>query len=341
MKPIRMAALGLDHRHIYGMSEGMLETGAELVCYWTDGAPQPLAGFTKRFPDVPRRDTVQQIVEDDSIELVLIAAAPADRAQLSLQAMRNGKDVMLDKPGCLNVAELSEIQACVAQTGRLWSVNFSERFEVPAATLADQLLAEGRIGDVVQTLSLGPHRLNAPARPDWFWTPELYGGILGDIGTHQIDQFLHYANVNEAQIAFAAVGNFANPERENFEDFGEVNLVSGRKQGYFRLDWYTPDALPNWGDGRLTILGTEGYLELRKYVDVGRSTATDQVYLVNKTECVQLDARRAGTPYFARLAADIRNRTQTACSQAHTLKVMELAIQAQRQAIRRGNLCTS
>ncbi len=338
MTQLRMAALGLDHRHIYGMSEGMQRAGATLAAYWTNGNPEPLAGFIKRFPDVPRTDTITQIIEDDSIDLVLIAAAPADRAQLSLQAMRNGKDVMLDKPGCLSAAELAEIKACVAQTGRIWSVNFSERFEVPAATLADQLLAEGRIGEVVQTLSMGPHRLNASARPDWFWTPKLYGGILGDIGTHQIDQFLHYANVTDAQIAHCAVGNFANPERSEFEDFGEVNLVSGRRQGYFRLDWYTPDALPTWGDGRLTILGTEGYIELRKYVDVARSADTDQVYLVNKTRCLQLDARDAGTPYFTRLIADIRDRTQTACSQAHTFKVMELAIKAQQQATRRGHL---
>jgi len=335
---IRFAAVGLDHRHIYGMSEGMLAAGAQLVNYWTDGNPVPLAGFTKRFPDAPRCDDLQQILEDESIQLVLIAAAPADRAQLSLQALRHGKDVMLDKPGCLTADELAEIRQSVSQTGRLWSVDFSERFEVPAATLADQLLAEGRIGEVVQTLSMGPHRLNAPTRPDWFWTPERYGGILGDIGTHQIDQFLHFAAVDDAQIAHAAVGNFAHPDKPQFQDFGEVNLVSGRKQGYFRLDWYTPDALPTWGDGRLTILGTEGYIELRKYVDVGRSADTDQVFLVNKTQCEQLDAQAAGTPYFKRLAADIRDRTQTACSQDHTFKVMELSIKAQQQAVKRGNL---
>ena len=335
---IRFAALGLDHRHIYGMSEGMQNTGAEFAGYWSNMDPEPLAGFVKRFPDVPRCHSLKQILEDDSINLVLIAAAPTDRAQLSLQAMRHGKDVMLDKPGCLTLDELETIRQCVATTGRLWSVNFSERFEVPSATLADQLLAEGKIGDVVQTLSMGPHRLNAPLRPDWFWTPASYGGILGDIGTHQIDQFLHYASVDDAEIVHAAVGNFAHPEKPQFQDFGEVNLLSDRKQGYFRLDWYTPDALPTWGDGRLTILGTEGYIELRKYVDVGRGTQTDQVYLVNKSECVQLDARQAGTPYFSRLADDIRDRSQTACPQHHTFKVMELSIKAQMLAKRRGHL---
>jgi hypothetical protein len=53
--------------------------------------------------------------------------------------------------------------------------------------------------------------------------------------------------------------------------------------GYFRCDWFTPDGLSTWGDGRLTLLGTEGYIEIRKYVDLTRGEQ-DVVYLVNKEE---------------------------------------------------------
>lgn len=338
MSTLRFAAIGLDHRHIFGMSASMIAVGAECAGYWTEGAPHPLAGFVKRFPDVPRIDDLKALMEDETIALMLIAAPPAARASLSIQAMRHGKDVMLDKPGCLTEEDLAEVRQVVAETGRIWSVNFSERFEVPAATCADDLLASGAIGDVVQTVSLAPHRLNAPTRPQWFWDPKDYGGIIGDIGTHQIDQFLHFANVDDAEIVHAAVGNFANPDRPAFQDFGEINLRSGNKQGYARLDWYTPDALPNWGDGRLTILGTEGYIELRKYADVGGREGTDHVFLVNKTECRHINAQSAALPYFSRLAVDIRDRTETACPQAHTFKVMDLAIAAQRAAQRRGSL---
>ncbi|MFT5893854.1 MAG: putative dehydrogenase [bacterium] len=334
MTQIKFAAIGLDHRHIYGMSEGMIREGCEFAAFWTEGEPQPIDGFKKRFPDVPRVDDLQQILMDDSIQLVLIASPPKTRATLSLQAMQHGKDVMLDKPGCLTMEELVEIEKCIAQTGQIWSVNFSERFEVPAVTLADQLIEEGRIGKVVHVLSVGPHRLNAPMRPEWFWKASEYGGILGDIGTHQIDQFLHFTKSSNATITRATAGNINTPQHPDFEDFGELNLSSEHAQGYVRLDWFTPDAAPNWGDGRLTILGTEGYIEIRKYMDVAGEPGTDHVFLVNNSDCTRFDASGAGTPYFKRLLADIHNRTETACSQQHTLTVMNLAIEAQSKAIR-------
>ncbi len=335
---LRFAALGLDHRHIYGMSQGMIDAGCEFAGFWTEGAPQTMAGFRKRFPDVARYDEVETILNDPSIALVLIAAPPARRADLSMAAMRAGKDVMLDKPGCLNATELNEISEVIAQTGRIWSVNFSERFEVPSATFADELLAAGRIGRLVQIMSVAPHRLNAPTRPDWFWDPAQYGGILGDIGTHQIDQFLHFSGAENAEISRTTVGNFANPDRPAFQDFGEIQISGNGVQGYARLDWYTPDAAPNWGDGRLTLLGTEGYIEIRKYMDVAGQPGTDHVFLVTGDTCERFDASQAGTPYFARLRDDVLNRSETACTQAHTLRVMALAIEAQTRAIRLGGL---
>lgn len=338
MSNIKFAAIGLDHRHIYGMSAGMIEAGCEFSCFWTEGMPGPLEGFTKRFPDVPRVHDLQRIFEDETIQLVLIAAAPKDRAALSIEAMKHGKDVMLDKPGCLTREELADVEACIADTGRIWSVNFSERFEVPAVTMVDKLLEEGRIGEIVHVLSVAPHRLNAHMRPPWFWNPADYGGILGDIGTHQIDQFLHFTHSEDAEITRATAGNFRTSEYPAFEDFGELNMSSNTAQGYARLDWYTPDAAPNWGDGRLTILGTEGYIEARKYMDLGGQPGTDHVFVVNKTDCTRFDASEAGTPYFSNLYNDIQNRTEFACSQRHTLTVMKLAIEAQSKAIKLGSL---
>jgi len=227
---------------------------------------------------------------------------------------------------------LEQIKACVAQTGRIWSVNFSERFETPASTLASQLVAAGAIGQVVQTVGLGPHRLNRATRPDWFFRKACFGGILTDIASHQIDQFLHYTGSDTAEVTHAFTANYANPGDPELQDFGEINLRSDRGTGYIRVDWFTPDALPNWGDGRLTILGTQGYIELRKYVDVGGQKGTDHVILVNGDRCEKIDASAAGLPYFARLAYDIENRSETAMRQAHCFTVMELALRAQQMA---------
>ena len=331
---LRFVALGLDHRHIYGMTENMLKTGAECVGFWTEGTPGTLDGFVRRFPDIPRIDDLEDALSCGA-ELALIAAIPADRAELAVDSMRHRMDVMTDKPGCTTLDQLAAIKSCVAETGRIWSVNFSERFEVPAVTLADKLVSEGAIGRVVHTAGLGPHRLNKETRPHWFFEKDRYGGILTDIASHQIDQFLHFTSSSSAEVSHAFTANYANPDDPGLQDFGEISLRSENGTGYIRVDWYTPDALPTWGDGRLTILGTEGYIELRKYVDVGGRDGTDHLILVNGDSCESIDASAAGLPYFDRLAKDIRERTETAMPQAHCFLVMELALRAQQMADRR------
>jgi predicted dehydrogenase len=328
---LRFAAIGIDHRHVYGMAANLIDAGASFAGWWTEGHPGTEAGFLERFPDVPRAASPEVLLDDPSIALILLSGIPRDRAAWAVKAMEAGKDVMTDKPGCTTLEQLDAIRATVAATGRIWSVDFSERFEVPAVTRAAELVAEGAIGRVIQTVGLGPHRLNRATRPDWFFDRDAYGGILTDIASHQIDQFLYFTGSTEAEITLASVANYANPDDPGLQDFGEIALRSPQGHGYIRVDWYTPDALPTWGDGRLTILGTEGYIELRKYVDVGQE-GTDHLILVNGTRCERIDASAAGLPYFARLIADIRDRSETAMPQAHAFTVSELALRAQAMA---------
>ena len=333
-RPIGIAAVGLDHRHIYGMASHMLNVGAHFVGWWTEGEPGTLAGFRKRFSDVPHFDDRAALIADDDVDLVLIADVPDRRAERAIEAMEAGRDVMVDKPGCTTLDQLEAIRETVRRTGRIWSVDFSERFEVPSVTRATELVREGAIGRVLQTVGLGPHRLNADTRPDWFFDRARYGGILTDIASHQIDQFLHFTGTEDAEITLATARNLAHPHHPGLQDFGEIALRAGEAHGYIRVDWFTPDALPNWGDGRLTILGTEGTIELRKYVDIGRN-GTDHLYLVNGERCDHIDASDAGLPYFERLAADVRDRTETAMRQEHAFNVTRLALEAQVLAERR------
>lgn len=329
---VRVAVIGIDHRHAFGMLEGMLDAGAKASKWWSEGSPKTLAGFEKRFPDLARVSERSEILSDPDIDMVLIAAIPVDRADLAIEAMEAGKDVMVDKPGCTTMEQLARLQEVQARTGRIWSVDFSERFEVPAVAKATELVREGAIGEVVQTVGLGPHRLNAHMRDAWFFDKSLYGGILADIGSHQIDQFLHFTGTKTAEIVHASTDNNANPDHPNLEDFGEILLKNDKGRGYIRLDWYTPDALPNWGDGRLTILGTEGYIELRKYVDVAGREGTDHLFLVNKTRCEYIDCSDVPITYFSRLISDIEQRSQTAMTNAHAFEVTRLALLAQQMA---------
>ncbi len=339
-RPIRFAAIGIDHRHIYEMVGRLLELGCECAGYWTIGEPQPLGGFIQRYPHIPRVADKQRLIEDPTIQLVAIGAIPADRAAIAIEAMRAGKDVMTDKPGCTTAEQLAALRQLVAETGRIWSVNYSERFEVAAVTRALELVAAGAIGRVVQTVGLGPHRLNRHLRPAWFFDAAQYGGVLCDIGCHQIEQFLSFTGSADAEIVTASIGNFANPGDPDFQDFGEMLLRSDTGNGYVRLDWYTPDGLSNWGDGRLTVLGTEGYIEVRKYVDIAGRPGTDHLFIVDNKSTRYIDCKDAGLPYYPALVADVRDRTETAMPQAHCFKVMELALRAQATATRIGGLRT-
>ena len=246
--------------------------------------------------------------------------------------MRAGKDVMVDKPGVTNAEDLAAVKRAVAETGRIFSICFSERFVVPAVDVAAKLVADGAIGRVVQTVGLGPHRFNRAIRPGWFFDPARFGGILVDIGSHQIDQFLFFTGSDDATIVASTVGNFGTPDFPAFQDFGEMLLESPHARGYVRVDWFTPDGLPTWGDGRLVILGTRGTIELRKYVDIAGRPGTDHVFVADHDGTRHIDASGEPLSYFRNFLADVRDRTETAMPQRHVFTVSALALQAQAQA---------
>lgn len=321
-------AIGLDDRQIYSTAENLEKAGIKCIGFWTIGTPETLSGFTKRFPEINRFEALEDALAWGA-DLALISAIPADRADLAVKAMTHGMDVMSTKPGCTTLEQLEKIKKTVKQTGRIWSVNFSDRFETPVSTKASELVADGAIGKVVQTVGLGPRRLNKALQADWFFQRERFGGILTDSASQQIDQFLYYTGSETAEITNAFVANYANTKDSWFQDFGELNLRSETATGYARVDWFSPEGLPTWGDNRLTLLGTDGYIEMRKYVDVGGIKGTDHLILVNENTCTKIECADAGLPHFSRIAKDIRKRTETAMTQKHCFTVMELALRAQ------------
>jgi predicted dehydrogenase len=333
---MRFAAIGLDHRHIHHMVDELLKAGATCAGYCpqtSDG--RVLAGFRERFPFLAEADR-QALLDDPSVDVLVTAAVPRNRAGLAIEAMRRGQDVMVDKPGVTTFDDLAAAEAAVVETGRIFSVCFSERFVVPSTIVAGKLIADGAIGRVVHTMGLGPHRLNRAIRPDWFFDPKAYGGILNDIASHQIDQFLHFTGSRDARIVASTVGNVGHPDLPGFEDLGDLVLQSNRARGFIRVDWFTPDGLPTWGDGRLVILGTEGTIELRKYVDLDGRPGTDHLFLVERTGTRHIDASREPLTYFRSFVADVRDRTETAMPQNHVFTVSRLALEAQARATRLG-----
>jgi predicted dehydrogenase len=305
--------------------------GGQLISLYAK-EPDLVATFTKRYPQVKLANSEKEILEDISIQLILSSAIPVDRAGIGIRAMQHGKDYMVDKPGITTLEQLEEVRRVQKQTGRIYSIMYSERFENKATVKAGDLVKEGAIGNVIQTVILAPHRMTANTRPSWFFDKEYFGGIITDIGSHQFDQFLFFTNSDKADIVASQVGNVAHPKYPNLEDFGDVMLQGNGGAGYIRIDWFTPDGLKTWGDGRLTILGTEGYIEVRKNIDIAGRQGANHLFVVNNKETKYIDCNNVELPYGRLLVDDVLNRTETAMSQKHCFLATELALKAQKNA---------
>ncbi|HEX2913646.1 MAG TPA: Gfo/Idh/MocA family oxidoreductase [Chloroflexia bacterium] len=330
---VRFSVIGINHGHIYGQVNLLLRAGAEFVSVYAK-EPELMAEFSSRYPQARVVSSPREILEDESIQLVVSAAIPVDRAGIGIQAMQHGKDYMTDKPGFTTLGQLAEARKVQAATGRIYSICYSEHFENASTVKAGELVAQGRIGKVVQTVGMGPHRINLPSRPGWFFEREKYGGILTDIASHQCEQFLFFTGSTAAEVVSSAVANYKYPQYPELEDFGEMLLRGNGGEGFVRVDWYTPDGLTTWGDGRLFILGTEGYIEARKYIDIAGKPATDHLFVVDQKGIEYINCAEVFLPYGRDLINDIINRTETAMTQAHCFLASELALKAEAQAVR-------
>jgi predicted dehydrogenase len=328
---LRFSVIGINHGHIHSQIGALVRNGGQLVSFYAK-EPDLASAFSKRYPHAKLAGSEKEILEDSSIQLIVSASIPLDRAPLGIQAMRHGKDFMVDKPGIITLKQLEEVRKVQAETKRIYSIMYSERLENRSTTRAGALVKAGAIGKVIQTIGLGPHRMSTASRPEWFFDRKYFGGILCDIASHQFDQFLYFTGSKKAEVVSSQVGNVNHAQYPLFEDFGDVMLRGDGGMGYVRVDWFTPDGLNTWGDGRLTILGTEGYIELRKYTDVAGREGGDHLFLVDGKQTRYFDCKDEPLPYGEQLIYDIINRTETAMSQEHCFLATELALKAQQQA---------
>ncbi|GGM87712.1 oxidoreductase [Dyadobacter beijingensis] len=328
---IKFAVIGMNHSHIYGQVEAVTRGGGELVSFYAKEADLT-AAFAKRYPNAKQAKSEAEILEDKSIQLILSSGIPDERGPLGVRVMKAGKDYMVDKPGLTTLEQLAEVRKVQKETKRIYSIMYSERLENRATVKAGELIKEGIIGKVVQTIGLGPHRMNANTRPEWFFDKKRFGGIICDIASHQFDQYLFFTNSTKAQVVASQVGNVNHPQYPKFEDFGDAMLRGNGGSGYIRVDWFTPDGLKTWGDGRLTVLGTEGFIEIRKNIDIGGRDGGNHLFVVNNKETTYVDCSKVELPYGRQLVDDVLNRTETAMSQEHCFLATELCLKAQKNA---------
>lgn len=333
LNSIKFSVIGINHNHIYGMVDALKRGGGELISVYAR-EPDLLQGFTRRYPGIKVAVSENEILDDNSISLVASSGIPVERAPLGIRVMKAGKDYMADKPGITTFAQFEEVRKVQKETKRIFSIMYSERLGNPASVKAGELVMAGAIGKVVQTVGLGPHRMSPSSRPDWFFDPDKAGGILCDIGSHQCDQFLFYSGSKQAEVSFSQTGNFNLPEYPKYQDFGDISVRSPHATGYIRIDWFTPGGLATWGDGRTFILGTDGYIEMRKYIDIAGREGGNHLFLVNQKETKYYNCSNVNMPYGEQMVNDVVNRTETAMTQDHCFLATELALTAQKNAYR-------
>ena len=338
---IRFAVCGISHDHIHGMIGAVTGGGGELVAWWGE-EPDKRAEFLRRYPNAKVAKSQDDVLHDPNVQLVLSSQIANQRAGIGVRAMQAGKDFLSDKPGITTLEDLALVRKTIAETGRIYDIMYSERLEVKAAVYAGELIKNGAIGKVIQTVNIAPHQVIQRAgdsgggvpRPGWFWEDVQYGGILCDIGSHQIDQFLFYTGSTSAEVVAAQVANVRHPGHPHFQDFGDMMLKGDKGFGYVRLDWFTPDGLGTWGDGRLFILGTDGYIEVRKYADVAVSPKGNNLFIVDGSKAHYIDCNNGPLPFGRQFVNDIVARTHVAQDQAQCLLAAELSILAQISAKR-------
>jgi predicted dehydrogenase len=330
---IRIAAIGFRHYHLVNQVNDLLNAGAELVWIY-DEEPEHVADFVSRYPQVKVARSVEEILEDPTIHLVASAAIPNERAPLGIRVMQHGKDYSSTKPAFTSLEQLEEARRVQAETKRIYTVHFGERLDNAATNRAGELVRAGAIGQVIQTTGFGPHRLlgHVP-RPDWTFDKKYFGGVINDLASHQVDQFLYFTGSTSAEVVSSSVGNFHHPQFPLIDDFGDLSLRSDRATGYIRVDWLTPKGLATWGDVRLFLTGTEGYIEIRKNVDIAGREGDNHLFIVDQQGARYIDCAGTPLPYGKQLVDDVLNRTETAINQANVFLASELALRAEAMAV--------
>lgn len=328
----RIALVGADHNHLYEIIDRLVKAGASAVAHTAEGQfVEHYSGWQAASVEASFDD----ILADDSIDLIVTAAIPNRRASIALAAIAAGKHVISDKPGLTTMDQLDAVRAAIAgRPGRPWTVLFTERFENRAINEAVRLAKSGAVGTVVHVVGAGPHTMWAERRPDWFWDPDATGGILVDIGSHQVDQFMSITGSTAADVSIVSsmVGNVASVDHAAMQDIGSMTLAAGVVVGDHRLDYLTARGLGTWGDCRLMIVGTEGTIEARANVDVAGADGAEHLIVVDADGTRRVDISSVVVDWAEQAVADLADGGERLMTQQHAIDVTDVCLRAQAAA---------
>lgn len=185
-RPLRVAMLGYG---AIGFEHGAAITAVDgleyaLVC---DRNEERLAQAARDFPGIQTCLDAMQIVEDDTIDLVIISTPPNTHATLAMRMLQASKHVVLEKPFCLTTAEADEMLMLSREMKRLLTVYQCRRWD-PDYLAIQRIVQQGTIGPIFHMETF----IGGYAHPCHYWHSHepISGGVFYDWGSHYLDWIL-------------------------------------------------------------------------------------------------------------------------------------------------------
>ena len=161
----------------------------------------------------------QKLLQDEQLDLVHICTPNNSHAEISIAALKAGKDVMCEKPMALNYKEAQKMYQTAEKTGRKLSVSYQNRFKAENQ-LFKEIVESGKLGKIYYAKSLAVRRRGVPTW-GYFLDKEIQGGgPLIDIGTHSLDLTLWLLDNYQPKVVLASVFNEMAGESSEANYFG-------------------------------------------------------------------------------------------------------------------------
>lgn len=218
--PLRVAIYGFKHGHIHSVVAAcqQLPFVELVVCAEEDPVYREQAVRALGIPIVEADG--EQVIENETFDVFAIGDAYGRRGRLLQLALDAGKQILSDKPLCTRLDEVDGIASRLAakrlEAGLLLTMRYRPRYAELQRRLRD-----GWLGELRTLHAFGPHSLSYGSRPDWYFTPELHGGILNDLQCHGLDLMRWFSGREMERVLYAVVGNVAAPMVPSFEDNGQ------------------------------------------------------------------------------------------------------------------------
>lgn len=203
-------------------------------------------------------DTLEELLDEPSIRTVIIAVPNNFHKELSIKALRAGKNVICEKPVMMCAAELEEVIAVAKETGRQFTVHQNRRWDRDFR-IVKKAIEDGTLGKPFYIESRVQGSKGIPG--DWRCVKEAGGGMLLDWGVHLIDQIMWLVKSPVKEV-YAHLLSVKFPEVD--DNFKLLLRFENGLSALVEVDTYTFINLPRWhvsGDaGTLQIddFGCEG-----------------------------------------------------------------------------------